>query len=99
MILFVHLLLHLVTLRRSADFLEEVEAQFGHFMAVHNRTYGPQHQQSLPDEYTRRLAIFSQSLATIERLNRAHEAHESGARFGVTQFADLTTEEFLAKGK
>lgn len=96
MILFVHLLLHLVTLRRSADFLEEVEAQFGHFMAVHNRTYG-QHESMA--EYTRRLAIFSQSLATIERLNRAHGAHEGGARFGVTQFADLTTEEFLAKGK
>lgn len=99
--LFVHLLLHLMTLRQSADFLEQVEAQFENFIQVHNRTYargGPGNGQVDLAEYGRRMAIFSRSLETIDRLNSLR-THEESARFGVTQFADMTTEEFLATGK
>jgi C1A family cysteine protease len=44
-----------------------------------------------PEEYQRRLAIFSANLDLIQQLN---ENSESGATYSINKFADLTPEEF-----
>jgi len=61
-----------------------VRMQFGAFKERYGRVYATH------DEHEKRFAIFAENLNYIEKLN----ARNDGATYGVTQFADLTREEF-----
>jgi len=58
--------------------------RFGAFRERFSKVYASH------DEHEKRFAIFAKNLALIDRLN----AKKDGATYGVTQFADLTPEEF-----
>jgi len=62
-------------------------AEFKQFM----KTYGKQYADAR--EFKSRLSIFQDNLKIIEELN----ARNTSATFGITQFADITTQEFKAK--
>ncbi|XP_061262978.1 cathepsin W isoform X2 [Bos javanicus] len=64
----------------------ELKEVFRLFQMQYNRSYPN------PAEYARRLDIFAQNLAKAQRLQ---EEDLGTAEFGVTQFSDLTEEEFV----
>jgi len=68
----------------------EEEKKFLKFMNEFNRKY-----ERSSDEYRRRLQTFVENLDRIKNLNI--KANGNGATFGVTQFADLTPEEFRSQ--
>eukprot|EP00297_Palpitomonas_bilix_P011926 CAMPEP_0113879292 /NCGR_PEP_ID=MMETSP0780_2-20120614/7160_1 /TAXON_ID=652834 /ORGANISM="Palpitomonas bilix" /LENGTH=331 /DNA_ID=CAMNT_0000865863 /DNA_START=107 /DNA_END=1102 /DNA_ORIENTATION=+ /assembly_acc=CAM_ASM_000599 len=70
----------------SAFAIDDVEVQFQGFMKEHNKN----HQGA---EYSKRLNIFRDNLKRIEE----HKKNDPTATHGVTQFADLTHEEFIAQ--
>jgi len=49
------------------------------------------------EEEDKRFRIFAQNKRTILKLNEMTASDPDGARFGLNQFADLTSEEFVAK--
>jgi len=49
------------------------------------------------EEEQHRLQVFAENKRTILKMNKAYENDPSGPRFGLTQFADLTPEEFAAQ--
>ncbi|KAL0214538.1 hypothetical protein P9112_006722 [Eukaryota sp. TZLM1-RC] len=71
----------------AVAFCSEIEDRklFGQFLREHKRLYAS-------EEVEQRFRIFQGNLRTIEKL--AEENPE--ARFGITEFADLTRDEFLA---
>ena len=71
----------------QAEIPVEVRAQFQQWKLGQNRLYGSPSE----DEY--RLRVFYKNLQMIE----AHNAQGHSYTLGINQFADLTTEEFLAK--
>jgi C1A family cysteine protease len=62
-------------------------AEFAQFMRKYNKVYNSR------EEFQNRFQVFSENLMTIQRLNR--EANGQ-ANFGITEFADLTQEEFTS---
>lgn len=66
-------------------------AHFEAFKASHKKVYATASEESA------RFAIFSQTLQTIDARNAAEVAAGGEAVHGVTQFADLTQEEFNAQ--
>jgi len=62
----------------------DLESEFFKWTTTHQKTY-------TPEEYQRRLAIFSANLDLIQQLN---ENSETGATFSLNKFADLTPTEF-----
>ncbi|KAI5631504.1 cystatin domain-containing protein [Phthorimaea operculella] len=74
-----------------SEIFHQVQAQelFSHFIARHKPSYLDDHE-----EMQKRFAIFTQNVKKIHELN----VYEMGtARYAVTQYADLTTEEFRKK--
>ncbi|XP_058808219.1 cathepsin O-like [Phymastichus coffea] len=63
---------------------------FEAYVADYNKSY-----KSNPEEYERRYQRFKQSLRRIETLNKLRSSEHS-ARYGLTNFSDMTEEEFLA---
>jgi len=49
------------------------------------------------EEEQARLKVFAENKRTILKMNKAFESDPTGPRFGLTQFADLTPEEFAAQ--
>jgi len=64
-----------------------VKSQFHAFTQKYNKVYGS------PAELERRMAIFENNLKTIDEMNK----NRLSARYGVTKFADLTSDEFRAQ--
>ncbi|CAH1995705.1 unnamed protein product [Acanthoscelides obtectus] len=62
--------------------------EWDNFKKNYNKTY------STPEEENYRYFVFLNSLRQIENLNRRYRNNEIGFSTGVTQFADLTQEEF-----
>jgi len=60
---------------------------FNNFVVKHRKAYASAAERST------RFEIFKENLKEIERLNNLHD----GATYGVTPFADMTSEEFLFK--
>jgi len=60
--------------------------KFAQFQQKYSRTYPHQ------DEFDHRFNIFKENIKKAERLNRANPT----AKFGVTKFSDLTSEEFAS---
>jgi len=63
---------------------------FSDFAAKYGKTY------STPAEYARRLAIFEQNIQMVNQQNAEHILIGGNAVFGITQFMDLTKEEFAS---
>ena len=61
--------------------------QFNNFIVKHKRQYASAEERST------RFEIFKDNLKEIKRLNDLHD----GVTYGITQFADMTQEEFLFK--
>lgn len=64
---------------------EEIQNAFGHFMSNFGKVYATVQMEKS------RFAIFRENLKTIKMLN---EKHGPNTVFGITQFSDLTPEEF-----
>jgi len=62
----------------------DLETEFVKWTSTHQKMY-------TPEEYQRRLAIFSANLDLIQQLN---ENSDNGATFALNKFADLTPQEF-----
>jgi len=67
-------------------FAVDIESEFQKWVANNQKVY-------TPEEYQRRLAIFTSNLDLIQQLN---ENAESGATFSLNKFADLSPQEFKA---
>ena len=72
---------------RQSSIPEQVRAQFQHWKLTEHRLYASPSE----DEY--RLTVFYQNLQMINAHNAAGHSHT----LAINQFADLTSEEFLAK--
>jgi len=64
-----------------------IESEFGKWASSNQKVY-------TPEEYQRRLAIFTTNLDMIQQLNE--NAGPNGASFSLNKFADLTPQEFSA---
>ncbi|XP_068703274.1 cathepsin O-like [Montipora foliosa] len=62
---------------------------FKEFSKAHNRTY-----LNDPEEYSRRLVIFKESLSRHAKLNAREKELNGTAVYGVNQFSDWTVQEF-----
>jgi len=58
--------------------------KFSEFMKTYNKEY------STPEEFTSRFKIFVQNMEKIDQLN----AQSKGAKYNITQFADMSRDEF-----
>jgi len=67
-------------------FAADIEGEFQKWVANHQKVYAP-------EEYQRRLAIFTSNVDLIQQLN---ENAESGATYSLNKFADLSPAEFKA---
>jgi len=77
------LLAALVAVALALPSEDEIKAQFADFMIKYNKVYAA-------EEFSTRYANFKESLARSER----HQAINPTAKYGVTKFSDMTTEEF-----
>jgi C1A family cysteine protease len=73
----------------AATLTSEVMDAFAHFTKTYNKKYSDA-------EWSTRMAIFAENLERINEQNRQHILIGGDAVFGVTQFSDLTPEEFKA---
>ncbi|CAH0602844.1 unnamed protein product [Chrysodeixis includens] len=79
-------LLGLVSTRMAPMYeSEHFEMHFERFIIEYNKSYESEHEKQT------RFEIFKQHLEEINRLNEEH----THANFGVTEFSDMTTEEFV----
>ncbi|XP_028141608.1 crustapain isoform X1 [Diabrotica virgifera virgifera] len=69
------------------------EEKWRQFKITHNRVYNN------IEEHKHRFEIFKKNLIRIKEQNEKYEKGESTFNFGITQFADLTEEEFLSRFK
>ncbi|XP_072384158.1 digestive cysteine proteinase 1-like [Diabrotica undecimpunctata] len=69
------------------------EEKWTNFKITHNKVYKD------IEEHNHRLGIFKKNLIRIKEQNEKYEKGESTFNFGITQFADLTEEEFLSRFK
>lgn len=79
--------------RETVDFSSRSkhrEPEFRDFMTQFGRTY------SSPEEYDKRLAVFTKNLAHAESLHSAKRLPGDSASYGVTHFMDKTEEECVA---
>ncbi|XP_026726722.1 probable cysteine protease RD19C [Trichoplusia ni] len=67
--------------------IEDAEQHFENFIRKHNREYAHEHEKHA------RFQIFKENLEKILHLNEKHKT----SAFGITQFMDLTVEEFRNK--
>ncbi|BES90370.1 cathepsin [Nesidiocoris tenuis] len=68
-----------------------LRTKFSSYVKTFNKTYAPD-----SEDYTARLNNFDNALKTIEQWNRNRKSDES-ALYGLTEFADLSSEEFGQK--
>jgi C1A family cysteine protease len=71
----------------AARSLTDLQTQWADFKLENNRFYGSAQEEA------RRFEIFCDNVREADRLN----AHDKGATFGVTQFSDLTLDEFVER--
>jgi C1A family cysteine protease len=79
----------LVSVVSAAGFYEYTNA-FNMFMKKYDVSYDS------VEEYAKRLAIFTSNMEKVAEMNAAHVLINGEAVYGVSKFADLTTEEFKA---
>jgi len=68
-----------------------IHQQWAEWKAANHRLYGSPAEESL------RFRNFLRNSKVIKRLNKQYESVPDGARFGLNQFADLSSEEFAEK--
>jgi len=78
---------HLLLLSFLVFVFANIESEFGKWASNNHKIY-------TPEEYQRRLAIFTTNLDLIQQLNE--NAGDDGASFALNKFADLTPQEFSA---
>lgn len=81
------LLIALCIALASATYLSEDEVKFINFQQKFNKIYESH-------EYAAKFATFKTNLAYIDSLNQKAQARKSDTKFGVNEFADLSTAEF-----
>ena len=64
------------------------DSSFSAFTAAYDKHY------ATLEEHTRRATIFAANVVLVERLNAEAAAMNTGVRFAINAFADLTQEEF-----
>lgn len=85
------LLLQLVCVLKTFSIDNNSIQVFDEFIKKYNKSYS-----TSTDEYEYRCRIFQESLKRIKKLNQ-FRANETFALYGITQYADLTPEEFRSK--
>lgn len=78
-------LLALIVCAHAAVVTQEVQTQFAQFTKTHGKVYGD-------EEYVHRQQVFAANMEKIRKLN----LERPRTNFGVTEYADLTAEEFRA---
>lgn len=80
---------HVYNETKRMDAHAAVRKMFKEFVKTHNKTYVDD-----PEEYSRRLSIFKESLARHAKLNAREWEQKGTAVYGVNQFSDWTPQEF-----
>jgi len=88
LLIMMYLFLIFVASVSSVTLRTGVTDAFTNFMAKYNRKYDS------VEEYAKRLTIFAENLERVTKMNAEHVLINGEAVFGVTQFSDLTPEEF-----
>uniref|UniRef100_A0A0C9QKQ4 PAPA3 protein n=1 Tax=Fopius arisanus TaxID=64838 RepID=A0A0C9QKQ4_9HYME len=78
-----------IPIRVPPDTSTEDVNLFKTYVSYYNKSY-----RHNPDEYERKFKGFQRSLRQIERMNRLRSTQQS-AYYGLTEFSDLSEEEFL----
>uniref|UniRef100_A0A1B0DH74 Uncharacterized protein n=1 Tax=Phlebotomus papatasi TaxID=29031 RepID=A0A1B0DH74_PHLPP len=66
-----------------------LEGQFERFVSDFNRPY-----RYHPEAYESRFLVFEKSMVRLKTMNETHWKNPNSAKYGVTNFTDLTIEEF-----
>ncbi|XP_059613615.1 cathepsin O-like [Phlebotomus argentipes] len=80
-------LFFIVPLRRSPPY--SIQGQFERFVSDFDRPY-----RYHPEAYENRFLVFEKSMVRLKTMNESHWKNPNLAKYGVTNFTDLTIEEF-----